>query len=196
MPEKRLLSVAEIARRINVPESTVHYWKNRFARHLPSRGSGRQKRFRPEAVEIFTAISTMLKEGSTAADVMERLQSEYPLNAERMDMGETVPATFAPGEQSMQLASAMGLEIAKAVAEGLRGALSGDGSMDMGEVGDQIEQAAARINENAQSLEALKEENGQLKSKLEIMEQELVRIRRDRREMEKYLLDKIKSVTT
>ncbi len=196
MPEKKLLSVAEIARRINVPESTVHYWKNRFARHLPSKGSGRQKRFKPQAVEIFMAISTMLKEGSTVGDVMERLQGEYPLNAERLDNGDSTPATYDLNEHPLQLASAMGLEIAKAVADGLKSALSGESRMDLDQVGRQIEEAARRIAETSASLESLQEENTLMKNKMEIMDQELVRIRRDRREMEKYLLDKIKSVTT
>ena len=40
----------------------------------------------------------------------------------------------------------------------------------------------------------LKSENELLKDKLKIMEAEMVRLRKDRREMEKYLLDKIKAV--
>jgi len=35
-----------------------------------------------------------------------------------------------------------------------------------------------------------------LKGKLQILEAELVRLRKDRREMERFLLDKIKGVTT
>ena len=47
-----------------------------------------------------------------------------------------------------------------------------------------------------QETEALRAENQELKEKLSVMEAEMVRLRKDRREMEKYLLDKIKSVST
>ena len=36
----------------------------------------------------------------------------------------------------------------------------------------------------------------ELKAKLSVLEAELIRLRKDRREMEKYLLDKIKAMTT
>ena len=77
-PDERLLSVAEIARRLSVPESTVHYWKNRFAQHLPSNGSGRQKRFRPEAVDVFRVIAEMFSLGHSAQDVMDTLAKRLP----------------------------------------------------------------------------------------------------------------------
>jgi Putative ATPase subunit of terminase (gpP-like). len=80
-PDERLLSVAEIARKLGVPESTVHYWKNRFAQHLPSSGSGRQKRFRPEAVEVFRVVAEMFSLGHSAQDVMETLGKNFPLTA-------------------------------------------------------------------------------------------------------------------
>ncbi|HKI80833.1 MAG TPA: MerR family transcriptional regulator, partial [Pseudodesulfovibrio sp.] len=55
---------------------------------------------------------------------------------------------------------------------------------------------ALRISTAMQETEALKAENRELKDKLAVMEAEMIRLRKDRREMEKYLLDKIKSVST
>ncbi|MEZ7196087.1 MerR family transcriptional regulator [Pseudodesulfovibrio karagichevae] len=202
MSGKKVLSVAEIARELDLPESTVHYWKNRFAQHLPSVGRGRQKRFKPEAVEIFSTISRLLKEGHTARDVMDRLSQDYPLQA------DAVPATSGGGQPNLQaagsmdqvmtMAAAIGMEIAKSVGEGIRSVLAAEsgGMPDVADIREGLEETALRISAAMQETAALKAENRELREKLAIMESEMVRLRKDRREMEKYLLDKIKSVST
>ena len=200
MTGKKVLSVAEIARELELPESTVHYWKNRFAQHLPSVGRGRQKRFKPEAIEVFGTISRLLKEGHTARDVMDQLSQSYPLQADAMPatLNTPVPMNANAIEPAMKMAAAIGLEIAKSVGEGIRSVLAtdSDGSPDLSDVKQGLEEVALRIASQTEETETLKTENGLLKEKLKIMENEMVRLRKDRREMEKYLLDKIKYVTT
>ncbi|MGL1860947.1 MAG: helix-turn-helix domain-containing protein [Pseudodesulfovibrio sp.] len=199
MTGKKVLSVAEIARELELPESTVHYWKNRFAQHLPSVGRGRQKRFKPEAVEVFATISRLLKEGHTARDVMDQLSQAYPLQADAMMEGSGAAPVVMNGnamEPAMKMAAAIGMEIAKSVGEGIRSVLAPDtlGGPDMSEVKQGIEDVALRITAQTEETLVLKSENELLKDKLKIMEAEMVRLRKDRREMEKYLLDKIKAV--
>jgi DNA-binding transcriptional MerR regulator len=202
MTGKKVLSVAEIARELDLPESTVHYWKNRFAQHLPSVGRGRQKRFKPEAVEIFATISRLLKEGHTARDVMDRLSQDYPLQADAVPAaaGGGAPSVQAVGsmDQVMAMAAAIGMEIAKSVGEGIRSVLDPEnaGAADVADIREGLEETALRISAAMQETEALKAENRELKDKLAVMEAEMIRLRKDRREMEKYLLDKIKSVST
>jgi len=203
MTGKKVLSVAEIARELELPESTVHYWKNRFAQHLPSVGRGRQKRFKPEAIEVFATISRLLKEGHTARDVMDQLSQSYPLQADAMPesaMGGNAPAMMNGNamEPAMKMAAAIGLEIAKSVGEGIRSvmAVDAEGGPDVSDIKQGLEDAALRISTQTVETEALKAENETLKDKMKIMEAEMVRLRKDRREMEKYLLDKIKYVTT
>jgi DNA-binding transcriptional MerR regulator len=230
--DERLLSVAEIARRLGVPESTVHYWKNRFAQHLPSSGSGRQKRFRPEAVEVFRVIAEMFSLGHSAQDVMEALGKRYPLTAavegepfaagvdapfrapRRDEQGEAALADAAV-RMAATVAREMGQEIARSIGEGLARHLSGL-SLPAGEQRDAlpasqfpaldpaeleairstVEQTCGRLDESAGAVAQMVSENAELKAKLAVLEAELVRLRKDRREMEKYLLDKIKSMTT
>jgi len=202
MTGKKVLSVAEIARELELPESTVHYWKNRFAQHLPSVGRGRQKRFRPEAVEVFAAISRLLKQGHTARDVMDQLAHSYPLQADAMPASAEAPAPMPVNGPSMEpvmkMAAAIGMEIAKSVGDGIRSVLDprNAGGADISDVRRGLEDAAGRITAAMEETEALKNENRELKEKLAVMEAEMVRLRKDRREMEKYLLDKIKSVST
>lgn len=212
MPENRLLSVAEIARQLDVPESTLHYWKNRFAQYLPSFGRGRLKRFRPEAVEAFGLIAALLKAGHSSEEVMAALAAKFPLNAQAVEPAPAQPAPQASAaplsgeslEPVMRLAAAMGLEMARSLGEGLKTAFSGLGAapqqaLDNGAVdrlNEGLSEAADRLSSQAGEMEALRSENRELKDKLSVLEAELVRLRKDRREMEKFLLDKIKAVTT
>lgn len=216
---KKLLSVAEISRQLDVPESTVHYWKNRFAQYLPSVGQNRQKRFKPEAVEIFADISRMLKEGYSAKDVMDQLATTCAITPQAADLsspGAASPASGSPAlpgmqpEQVVQLAQAIGLEIGRSISEALQNAAPaaqdpdpGNGrhdpdqtEEDMLMVRTELDRTCALVEGQHEELEELRSENKELRSKLEVMEAELVRLRKDRRELEKYLLDKIRKVTT
>jgi DNA-binding transcriptional MerR regulator len=226
-PEERLLSVAEIARRLGVPESTVHYWKNRFVQHLPSSGSGRQKRFRVEAVEVFRIIAEMFSLGHSAQDVMEALGKNFPLTAslegDHFASGTEAPFTHKhPRESDPQLADTavrmaaaiakeMGAEIARSIGEGLRQHLSGVAlgpgearealppgldAEELSAIKNVVEETCGRLDANADEVSRMAAENAELKAKLTVLESELIRLRKDRREMEKYLLDKIKAVTT
>lgn len=202
MSEKKVLSVAEIARELEIPESTVHYWKNRFAQHLPSIGKGRQKRFRPEAVEVFQTIATMLREGHTARDVMEHLGQTYPIQADTVTSGAEVQLPVAANgagvDAALKLATTIGAEIARSIGEGIRNVLSPEhaASVDVENIKREIASATECLAGQSAGMEELRAENTALKEKLSIMESELIRLRKDRREMEKYLLDKIKAVTT
>jgi len=225
--DERLLSVAEIARRLGVPESTVHYWKNRFAQHLPSSGTGRQKRFRAEAVEVFRVIAEMFSLGHSTQDVMETLGKNFPLTAS-LDGEHFAAGTDAPfhhkhqrdsGNEAAQadtavrmaaaIAKEMGAEIARSIGEGLRQHLSGLpagesrealppglDAEELSAIKNVVEQTCGRLDANADEVARMAAENAELKAKLSVLEAELIRLRKDRREMEKYLLDKIKAVTT
>ncbi|WP_031484707.1 MerR family transcriptional regulator [Maridesulfovibrio frigidus] len=209
MTDKKLLSIAEISRLLEVPESTLHYWKNRFAQYLPSTGRNRQKRFKPEAVEMFSLIAAMLKQGHTTEDVMAELSKKYPVNVaieQIMPEGseQAVPMQSATVgiEPAVQIAAAMGAEIAKSINEGLKGLFASLPPASIGvdpaiseEIRCGIEKTTKDLNEQGENIQTLKSENTELKDKLSIMEAELVRLRKDRRELEKYLLDKLKAVT-
>jgi len=207
--DKKLLSIAEISRLLEVPESTLHYWKNRFAQYLPSTGRNRQKRFKPEAVEIFSQIASMLKQGHTTEDVMADLSRKYPVNVAIEQPSPDITPQSSPAqfkstemEPAVQMAAAMGSEIAKSITEGLKGLLSNIQQTSIPaeeplpeEIRCGMEKAASDLNEQGLDIQTLKEENTCLKDKLSIMEAELVRLRKDRRELEKFLLDKLKAVT-
>lgn len=189
MPDNRLYSIAAVARQLDVPESTLHYWKNRFRDHLPCLGQGRGRRFRPEALEIFRAIADGLGRGLSVDEVKADLAGRFPVNVSPASApARTRPAPgagFAPGAGLEEVAAVFGREMARVLTSFLRdqpvpGAAplapaDGEGTGMAGEV------------------EALRERNKALEAKLGVLESELMRLRKDGRELEKYLLEKIKA---
>ena len=187
MADSRLYSIAAIAKILDVPESTLHYWKNRFDDVLPSMGNGRNKRFRAEAVDVFREIGGMLGQGMAAGDVRAALSRRYPVNVggEVVAAGAQVPGPAGQSETMLAMAAAIGSEIGRSLAEHLGRA----GGPAAAPVLPQETVAALR-----EALEQARAEGAALGDKVRVLEAELMRIRKDRRELEKYLVDKINAL--
>lgn len=50
--ENKLLTIAQIAKELRMPESTARYYRDKFIEYIPYVGEGRSKRYRPETVEV------------------------------------------------------------------------------------------------------------------------------------------------
>ena len=64
--ETELLTIAELARSLELPESTTRYYCNRFANHLPSVGEGRRRRFKRESLNILKTIAKTMRQEKNA----------------------------------------------------------------------------------------------------------------------------------
>ena len=72
-----LLTIAQIAKQLDLPESTVRYYRDRFSEYIPTTGEGRGRRYRGEAVEVFRVIADKLRAGMPA-DILEvELRSRF-----------------------------------------------------------------------------------------------------------------------
>jgi len=70
------LSLREIGRRLNIPPSSVVYYKDRFSRFIPVHdGKGRRTKYPQEAVTIFKEIRAMF-ENNWSADEIEQLLAQ------------------------------------------------------------------------------------------------------------------------
>ena len=65
-----LLTIAQIAKQLDLPESTVRYYRDRFSEYIPTTGEGRGRRYKGEAVEVFRFIADKLRAGMPA-DILE-----------------------------------------------------------------------------------------------------------------------------
>jgi len=80
-----LLSLLSIAKKLDIPESTLRYYTRKFDEYLPTLGKGRQKRYRPEAVEILRTIADMFKNNRSVNDIANHLRQRFPINIEGIE---------------------------------------------------------------------------------------------------------------
>ena len=81
-------SIREIARELNLPESTIRYYRDGFDAYLPAIGLGRRRRYPREAVDLFRVI----------ADAYSRNMTREQVEAELLAVTGPI-ATPAPGTQ-------------------------------------------------------------------------------------------------
>jgi hypothetical protein len=202
------LSVAEIARLTRIPAPTARRYASLFREFLPHRKTGRVTRYAPEAARIFERISGLYHEGRVTTEIEEVLRREFSRTID-VDAGaaETLPEP-APGLLDQFNASLQVIADQKAVIEALREdvrklkagfvllargqkklkALPQAGGGDFERTAQSLARKDAELEELALGLSF---DTSDLKIKLQTLEQELVRLRRDRREMERNLLDRM-----
>lgn len=99
MNASQLLTIAEIAKILGIPESTARFYRNRFEMFIPSVGSGRNKRYRPEAVDVIRYIAEAYKRNEPQWQIEEALSRMVPINAE---LPEQTATTTAVAQQQGQ----------------------------------------------------------------------------------------------
>lgn len=77
---KKLMTIAEIAKELDIPESTARYYRDNFIDYVPSVGEGRKKRYRPETVEVLRLIAEGFKRRLTATEIENGLSQMFPRN--------------------------------------------------------------------------------------------------------------------
>jgi DNA-binding transcriptional MerR regulator len=65
MRDDTLYTLREIARHLDLPESTVRYYRDAFAGHIPTVGQGRRRRYPREALEVLAEIARLYANGKT-----------------------------------------------------------------------------------------------------------------------------------
>ncbi len=77
-PPVAFLSLREIGRRLNIPPSSVVYYKDRFAQHIPVHQSkGRRSKYPKEALTIFKEIRTMFENNWSAEEIEQVLAQKF-----------------------------------------------------------------------------------------------------------------------
>lgn len=87
------LTVAQIAEKTNVPDTTVRRYLKLFETFFKSKAYGRTKKYSPDAVEIILVISKLYEESKSTSEIRERLQSTV-LQIIDIEKPEHVPVTI------------------------------------------------------------------------------------------------------
>lgn len=76
----RLMTIAEVAKELKIPESTARYYRDNFMDFIPYVGEGRKKRYRPETVDVLRFIADGFKRKLTASEIEDGLGEMFPQN--------------------------------------------------------------------------------------------------------------------
>ena len=91
--EQELLTLKDIALELDLPESTLRKYRDAFPEFVPTVGSGRERKYRRDAVDVFVAIRKCRTEDHLSwEDTAELLSQQFPLDAE----GEAVAGRWGP----------------------------------------------------------------------------------------------------
>ena len=75
--KKTMLSLPELARKSDIPESTCRRYISQFPDYFTSSGSGRVKKYYPESVHALQTIKRMYDQGKNKADILEVLTGNF-----------------------------------------------------------------------------------------------------------------------
>ncbi|MFP4392206.1 MAG: MerR family transcriptional regulator [Desulfohalobiaceae bacterium] len=94
------LTIKEIARTLEVPESNIRYYRDRFQEFLPAVGQGRKKRYKAQALEVFRYIVQAYQNDLSTEQVAQKLQHKFPRHLlpaqELQDEAQPNPDTQQP----------------------------------------------------------------------------------------------------
>lgn len=80
--EQQLLTMAQIAKKLNLAESTARFYRDRFEDFIPSVGEGRKKRYKPETLDILRFIAEGFNRNLTTTDIENGLSRIVARNIE------------------------------------------------------------------------------------------------------------------
>jgi DNA-binding transcriptional MerR regulator len=113
MTDEQLLTVRQLAEALNLPESTVRYYRDAFFDYIPSVGTGRRRRYPHEAVAVLRSIADNYAAG----------RPRHQIVAGMTGRGTTGPALALSAEKpsrAMPLEDVTNLDLLAAILDGER----------------------------------------------------------------------------
>lgn len=78
MTDQPLFTLRDIAQETGLPESTIRYYRDAFAQYLPTVGTGRRRRYPPDAVATLRLIALWYQEGRSRESIEHELSGLHP----------------------------------------------------------------------------------------------------------------------
>lgn len=70
-------TIKRLGELLDIPESTVRYWRDRFNEFIPYSGTGRKRRYPEEALEVLRFICDYSERSANAEDIKEALSAKF-----------------------------------------------------------------------------------------------------------------------
>ena len=185
MPQ-RYISLREIGRRLGIPASTIVYYKDRFGKYIPYiSGEGKRKKYPLEAVHIFREIREMYDKNWSAEQIEQELGLRFHETRKKAPLGgQWESGVFRESVyDSQDLSCAL-----TGIMEKKSGFLEGQKFLQ-----SEIKDLKTEISLLKKEKERLEDRH---RKKISALEEERNELRRKKVEMERYILQKIRSDNT
>ena len=113
MPDENLLTLKQLAAELGLPESTVRYYRDAFLDHIPSVGTGRRRRYPPQAVAVLRSIARSYAAGRQRSEISRAIGQAAPRNA-------TLAVPTAQAQPQRALEDVSNLDLLAAILDGER----------------------------------------------------------------------------
>ncbi|MHA4046551.1 MerR family transcriptional regulator [Bacillus cereus] len=167
--EQRLLTISQIAKELQIPESTARYYRDRFINYIPFVGKGRAKKYRPETVEILRFIAEGFNRNLTAMEIEDGLSRMVARNVE---VEEETATTIAAAQQQWE---DRGIPIQVEVGEKFQQMMN-QFTLAMEVIADQKQEIAELRKTVGELQDKQKEQEKQIESKLKLSDEKLIEV--------------------
>jgi len=144
----KLYTIRELAGLLNIPESNVRYYRNKWPEYFPHQGDGRNKRYEAGAVDALRIIAEGMNRKETATEIEKALRQALPMFLESEQEPQTSVATTQQQAQQVALLAI---------------------SEQLGRIADQqdrIERLEQERNEQQQQIDSLENQIQQLREEI------------------------------
>ena len=143
-----LYTIKDLARELNVGESTVRFWRDRFSEFVPSVGQGKRRKYRSDALEALRFIKQESNRSKSAEQIKDELSRQQPIE---VDPGKSQRSAAAPQQWR---SGEGGQELAPQIFEGI------------------LERVRDILQEQNRRMESLEAENRELRDRLTRLEEQ------------------------
>ncbi|MHA4246210.1 MerR family transcriptional regulator [Bacillus cereus] len=167
--EQTLLTISQIAKELQIPESTARYYRDRFINYIPFVGEGRAKKYRPETVEILRFIAEGFNRNLTAMEIEDGLSRMVARNVE---VEEETATTIAAAQQQWE---DRGIPIQVEVGEKFQQMMN-QFTLAMEVIADQKQEIAELRKTVGELQDKQQEQEKQIESKLKLSDEKLIEV--------------------
>lgn len=91
-----MYQISDIAKQLQLPESTVRTWRDQFSLFVPGTGEGRARRFSEDEFQLFLEIAHHKQQRFTVAEITDRLTKRHAITVPDDSHLEESPAQNLP----------------------------------------------------------------------------------------------------
>ena len=161
---EQYISLREIGRRLNIPPSSVVYYKDKFSKFIPSSGGqGRRQRYPHEALDVFRRIREMFEKNWSAEQIEQNLSLKI---GGILKNGQPDQRLIGAGAVTSEVAGVLGR-----MADALQ-----DQAMLRNELRSLLDEVAGMRRDRRESEERMLERLGGLEREVELLRKENARL--------------------